>query len=113
MDERKFCNYCGAELSPDDKFCANCGHEVIDKSELSFGAKKRFPKFFVILFIIFLSGFFAAVIFLISLSGRGKNVKFPELPLYAGKNIRFPSDVTYYVPVTIRNNQSIPTLKPF
>jgi hypothetical protein len=47
------------------------------------------------------------------LSGGGKNVKFPKLPLYAGKNISFPSDVIYYVPVTIRNNQLIPTLKPF
>lgn len=32
MNEKQFCVYCGAELSPDTKFCTNCGHEA-DSSE--------------------------------------------------------------------------------
>ena len=33
-EEVKYCNQCGAKISPGAKFCSNCGHDLINSSTI-------------------------------------------------------------------------------
>ncbi|MCL4498603.1 MAG: zinc-ribbon domain-containing protein [Deltaproteobacteria bacterium] len=87
MDEKKFCNYCGAELSPDDKFCGSCGHNAEPDNRLNnnpISPPKRMSNKNLIIMLSSLAGIVLVIfiVLIISLNqGRGPSISPASAPL--------------------------------